>query len=115
MALSIDTAIIGSSLYDYMGSEIGSVYVFDRQDGGTWEEVHKINPAGGEAGDQFGFRLAISSNTAVIAVRGDDMDRGYDSGYGYVYTIIGRKWNKSGKIVPEDGAAYDEFGYNFPL
>ena len=42
--ISRDTAIMGSPLDDNMGSESGSVYVFIRQDGGTWEEVHKATP-----------------------------------------------------------------------
>ena len=58
--------------------------------------------------------MAIYDDTPAIGSQYDN-ERGNDSGYGYVYTIIGGKWNKSGKIVPEDGSAYDEFGYNFSL
>ena len=58
--------------------------------------------------------MAISGDTPVIGSHYDN-ERGNDSGYGNMYTIIGGKWNKSGKRVPEDGAAYNAFGYNFTL
>ena len=49
-----DTAIIGSPYDDDMGSNSGYVCVFIRRDNGTWEKVHKITPADGEASDYFG-------------------------------------------------------------
>ena len=110
VALSGDTAIIGSPF----GSYSGSVYVFVRQDSGTrddgtWEEVQTLTPANGKAGDWFGYSVAISGDTAVIGAVYDD-EMGSNSGSGYVYTKIGRKWTENVKIVPEGGANYDNFG-----
>ena len=65
VALSGDTAIIGSPYNNGMGTSSGSVYVFVRRDDGTWEEVQKITPADGEDDDQFGTSVAISGDTAV--------------------------------------------------
>ena len=112
--LSGVTDIIGYPFDNAMGIDNGYVYVFFRQYNGKWESAQKLTPADAEAGDWFGVSVAIYGNTPAIGSQYDN-ERGDDSGYGYVYTIIGGKWNKSGKIVPEDGAAYDEFGYNFPL
>ena len=114
MALSGDTAIIGSPYDDAMAQNSGSVYVFVRWDDGTWEEVQKLTPADGEAGDDFGWSVAISGDTAVIGAAYDD-DNGYDSGSGYVYTKIDGKWTENVKIVPENGAAYDWFGYSVAI
>ena len=109
MAISGDTAIIGSPFDDDMGSYSGSVYVFVRRDDGTWEEVQKLTPADGEADDWFGFSVAISGDTVVIGAVYDD-DKGDESGSGYVYTKIDGKWIENVKIVPENGAAYDWYG-----
>ena len=59
--------------------------------------------------------MTISCDTAVIGYDGDDIYRGVNSGYCYVYTKIGGKWIGSGKIVPEYGAAGDNFGYSVDL
>ena len=103
------TDIIGYPFNNYMGIDNGYVYVFFRRYNVKWEEAHKLTPAYAEAGDWFGVSVNIFGNTPVIGSQYDN-GRGDDSGYGYVYTSIGGKWNKSGKRVPEDGAAYDEFG-----
>ena len=59
MALSVDTVIIRSPLDDDMESESGYVHVFVILDNGTWQEVKKLTPASGEAGDFFGLSVAI--------------------------------------------------------
>ena len=109
MALSGDTAIIGSPRDYEMGSYSGSAYAFVRRDDGKWKEVQKLIPTDGEAGDQFGTSVAISGDTAVIGARFDD-DKGNASRSGYVYTNIDRKWIDNVKIVPENGAANYMFG-----
>ena len=114
MAISGYTSIIGSPFDDDMGSNSGYVYVFIRQDEGTWEEVHKITPANGEASDYFGSSVAISGDTDVIGARFDDK-RGRYGGSGYVYTKIDGKWTKDVKIVPENGAASDMLGYSVAI
>ena len=53
--------------------------------------------------------MTISGDTTVIGAHWDN-ERGNDSGSGYVYTKVGRNWIENGKIVPEDGTAYDNFG-----
>ena len=53
--------------------------------------------------------MAISGDTDVIVSMYEDK-RGSNSGYGYVYTNIGRKWINNVKIVTENGAADEYFG-----
>ena len=110
VALSRDTAIIGSPYDGDMGTNSGSVYVFIRRYDGTWEEVQKLNPVDGEADDYFRFSVTISGDTAVVGAVNDD-ERVRNSGSGYVYTKIDGKWTKNVKIIPENGAASDKFGY----
>ena len=72
MALSGDTAIIGSPGDGDMVPDSRSVYVFFRRDGGTWEEVQKLTPTDGEAYDYSGWSVAISGDTAVIGALWDN-------------------------------------------
>ena len=110
VALSGNTSMIGSP--DAAGA--GAVFVFDRRDDGTWEDVQKLTAADGENWDLFGSSVAISGDTAVIgAYRDDERDDG--SGSGYVYTKIGGKWIENGKIVPEDDALGVGFGYRVAI
>ena len=115
-AISGDTAMIGSPHDDDMnctspdddvcGSRSGSVYVFIRQDDGTWEEVQKLTPADRNALDYFGSSVAISGDTAFIWA-----ERWWDEGTvgaGYVYTKIDGKWTENITIVTEDGAGFLE-------
>ena len=58
--------------------------------------------------------MDVSSNTSIIGDNGD-IDRGFYSGYGYMYTKIGRKWIENGKIFPEDDDSSDYFGNSVSL
>ena len=104
MALSRDTAIIGYPSDDCMGYDSGSVYFYFRRYNGTWEEVHKITPTDGEAGDWFGSIVSIFGDTAVIgAIYDNNTGSNTNRGSGYLYTKIVRKLIENGKKVSEDG------------
>ena len=57
----------------------------------TWSvapvEETKLFAADGEAGDEFGYSVALSGDTAVITANADDSDvNGVDSGSVYIFT-----------------------------
>ncbi len=88
VALSGDTAVIGARFDDddVNGLESGSAYVFTRS-GTTWSQQAKLT-ADGAAGDQFGGRVALSGDTALIGARlDDDVVKGVDSGSAYLFDI----------------------------
>ncbi len=90
VALSGDTALIGAHFVDddVNGIDSGAAFVFTRS-GTAWSQYAKLTPADGAAGDQFGGRVAMSGNTAVIGARlVDDVVRGVDSGSAYVFTGV---------------------------
>ena len=62
-----DLAIIGANYEDTDYGNAGAAYVFTR-DGTTWSQESKITPTDSAraSNDQFGFHLAISSDTAVV-------------------------------------------------
>ena len=117
VALSGDTVLIGARFGDddVNGVDSGSVYVFTRT-GTTWTQQAKLTAADGEAGDEFGYSVALSGDTAVITANADDSDvNGVDSGSAYVFTRFGSDWSQQAKLKAADGAAGDSFGVRVAL
>ena len=71
----------------------------------------KFLAADGATGDQFGYSVALSGDTAVIGARfaGDDVN-GLESGSAYVFTRSGTIWRQQAKLTAPDGEARDWFG-----
>jgi hypothetical protein len=104
-AVEGDTALIGAAGDDALK---GSVYVFTRT-GTTWSEQAKLVAADGAAGDQFGYSIHLSGDTAVIGANCDD-DNGFDSGSAYIFTRDDTTWTQQAKLLAPDGASMDSFG-----
>ena len=73
------------------------------------QEVQKLKPADGAAGDEFGLSVSISGDFAIVSAHGDD-DKGVDSGSAYVFRNNGGLWTEEQKLTASDGAAGDRFG-----
>ncbi len=117
VALSGDTILIGARFDDddFNGVDSGSVYVFIRC-GTSWSQQAKLTAADGEAGDEFGYSVALSGDTAVITANADDSDvNGVDSGSAYVFTRSGSDWSQRAKLIAADGEAGDLFGVRVAL
>ena len=70
------------------------------------------------AGDSFGFSVAFSASgdTALVGARFDDTGVGSDAGSAYVFTRDGAgTWTQQAKIVANDAAAGDNFGWSVAL
>ena len=114
VSLSGDTVVVGApgegsnatgvnnNAADNSASNSGAAYVFVRQAGG-WSEQAYLKASNTEAGDQFGYSVAISGNTAVIGSRNEDSassgvngsqgnNSAVDSGAAYVYSRTGSAW-----------------------
>ena len=88
VSISGDTVVVGAEDDDDNGSESGSVYIFDRDQGGpdNWGQVQKIIASDGAANDQFGGSVSISGDTLVVGAYGDDANA-FDSGSSYVFLV----------------------------
>ncbi len=112
VALSGDTAVFGAKFDDddVNGVKSGSAYVFVRS-GTTWSQQAKLTAADGQAGDEFGYSVAIAGDTVVVTAYSDDDDvHGIDSGSAYVFTRSEAEWSQQAKLTAADGAAGDSFG-----
>lgn len=85
VALSQDTALISAIHHDAIGDNAGAVYVFKKQQG-QWRYTSKIVASDGVPEDRFGWNVALSNKTAIIAVPHRN-DKGSASGAAYVLDL----------------------------
>ena len=110
VAVDGGVAVIGAYGDDDNGGSSGSVYVYEQQADGTWQQIAKLTADDGASGDAFGYSVATSGGVAVIGAYGDD-DAGNNSGSAYVYEQQANgTWQQIAKLTADDGSSYDEFG-----
>jgi len=108
------TVIVGAYMDDDNGLQSGSAYLFDISDPSAPVELAKLLPSDGEAGDSFGWSVAISGTTAIVGAFGDD-DSGGDSGSAYLFDVSDPTDPVEVKLLPSDGAAGDSFGWSVAI
>ena len=98
-------------------SNVGLAKIYVR-DGKKWKERAELTAKIGAAAvaDNFGFSVAINgprvrgaANIAIVGAPQHD-GAGDDSGAAYVFTRSGDSWKRA-KLVADDAAAADTFGY----
>ncbi len=85
VALNKETALISAMHHDAIGKNAGALYVFKKQQG-QWRYTSKMVAHDGMPEDRFGWNLALSNNTALIATPHRD-DKGNGSGTAYVLDL----------------------------
>ncbi|MCH8807590.1 MAG: FG-GAP repeat protein [Planctomycetes bacterium] len=73
------------------------------------DQLFKLLPNDGAAQDWFGFSVAISGTMVIVSAPADD-DNGPDSGSAYLFTTASGR--QIAKLLPNDGAAGDLFGFS---
>jgi len=75
--------------------------------GKTWTEQAKLTASNGAAGDEFGWSVSLSGDTALVgAIR---------SGSAYLFTRSGTTWTEQAKLTASDGEEGDKFGISISL
>eukprot|EP00970_Alexandrium_tamarense_P001526 scaffold162_cov206-Alexandrium_tamarense.AAC.2 len=108
LAVKGDWAAIGA--YG-VSSNTGAVYLY-KHDGNHWVFMQRLIASDGDAGDRFGFAVALSGTGHLVVGAVYDDDKGSDSGAVYLFTLnsSSNTWGDQKKIVASDGAEYDWFG-----
>lgn len=117
LAVDGDTLIVSSPAWDGAGNNLGAVFIYIRNDQGTltdytddtWDYQTTLLPPAGSLTSGFGYAVAISGNTAVIANQNDAAGAN-GSGAIYVYTRTNNIWTFRQKIKASDYEAGDNFG-----
>ena len=103
--------VVASYGDDQKDSDAGSVYVYERQNDGIWKRKAKLVANDGAASDYFGQSVDISGDRLVVGAHGDD-EKGSVSGSAYVFSRHSDgAWKPEAKIIDNDGAANDYFGF----
>ncbi|MEM7801217.1 MAG: FG-GAP repeat protein, partial [Chloroflexota bacterium] len=104
VAVSNTTAAIAAPFDDDNGSDSGSVYLFDAA---TAQQIVKIIPDDGAAGDFFGIGIAVGERAVAVGAPFADTN-GADSGA--VYLFDAATGQQITKITPDDASAGARFG-----
>lgn len=115
-----DFAVMGARLDDDSGSASGSAYVF-HFDGSAWVQqgraglpAPKLTASDAQPGDQFGYPVAISGDTVVVAARLED-EGATDAGAVYVFRFDGTDWTEEAKLIAPDATPGAFFGDSLGL
>jgi uncharacterized repeat protein (TIGR01451 family) len=118
VAISGDAVVVGARLDERFVSA-GSAYIFERNDGGAnnWGETRKLTASDGQAGDQFGYDVALGGDTAIIGAPFDD-DNGNQSGSAYIFERNqggANNWGEARKLAAGDATFDHIFGVSVAI
>lgn len=115
VSISGDAAIVGAP-YRAVGfnDNQGAAFIFTRS-GTTWTQQAQLDAADGAEGDLFGYRVAISRDSALVGAVWDDVGANNNQGSAYVFTRSGTTWTQQAQLSAPDGAALDSFGVHVAL
>jgi len=120
VALSADgsRAVIGARHDDVpsTGVDAGSVHVFLRA-GASWTAEATLVATGAQAGDEFGYSVALAADgsRAVVGAYLDDTAGGADAGSSRVFLRTGTSWAEEATLLASGGAAGDFFGFSVAI
>ncbi len=137
VAILGDTLVIGASgedsnaigidgdQTDNAASNAGAVYVFNRT-GTVWSQLAYLKSSNSEAGDVFGFSVALSADTLVVGamgeasnatgVNGDQTDNSLSAaGASYVFTRTAGAWSQQAYLKSSNPGQGDFFGNSVAL
>jgi FG-GAP repeat protein len=112
---------------DNSAESAGAVYVFTRT-GTRWAQQAYIKAANADAGDQFGWSLALSrdGNTLAVGAQGEgsaatgingnrEDNSAADAGAAYVFVRRGSTWTQEAYVKASNAQAGDRFGFSITL
>ena len=110
VAISDDYMIVGAAQEDTYGSNAGAAYLYKINSDNSLSEIQKITASDAEAGDYFGYSVAISDSYVVI-VAYQENGNSTDAGAAYVYKINSDdSVSEIEKITASDAGSSDYFG-----
>ena len=121
-----DATDVGGNQADDSAASSGAVYVFARA-AGTWMQQAYVKSANSEAGDLFGYGVALSSDGSALAVAGYDEDgsgKGVNpandnglNGSGAIYAFERQRgaWRQTGYFKGSRSQRNDALGYDVAI
>ena len=113
VCISGDTLVLGAPFDSDAFAQAGAAYVFVESSSG-WIEEAKLGASDAAAFSTFGEALSLSGDTLIVGASGDG-ENGSFAGAAYVFTRTGSSWTQEAKLLANDGAANDLFGFAVAL
>jgi FG-GAP repeat protein len=88
----------------------GSAYVFAPDGTGTWQQTQILLADDGALFDNFGSTASMDGNTLAIGAHGATVGANAAQGAAYLFENHDGTFTQVGKVVADDGAAFDNFG-----
>lgn len=114
VALDADTAVVGAHYADVVYSGQGAAYAFVR-DGDAWSEQGKLVSDDAFFGDEFGFSVSVSGDTAAVGALFADAGGTENEGEAYIFSRVDGAWRQSAKLFPDTATMGGEFGIGVTL
>ena len=112
VALAGDTlAVTAYSASPNGNTAQGAAYVFERSDE-TWSQSQKLLADDGATFDDFGASARLDGSSLFIGANGATVGANAAQGALYVFTRSGATFQQSQKVIADDGAAFDNFGFS---
>ena len=113
VALVGDRLVVGAMADGQGGYNAGAAYVFEKADD-VWSQQAKLMSDLPQAGDLFGFAVALAGDTVVVGSPFDD-DVGIDAGAAYVFVRTDSDWGQQAELFPGDPATSDVMGWSVAI
>lgn len=112
IALNGDTVVAGIPS-DTIGvnQTQGSAYVFVRS-GTTWSQQQKLTAADGESADSFGNTVAVSGDSIIVGVSGDNIASSVLQGSVYTFGRSGTVWSEIQQVTTPDGLQLSSLAFD---
>jgi hypothetical protein len=115
VAVNGNTVVVGAECHPgldfcFESPGPGAAYVFV-ESGGTWNQQAELTASDRAGGDEFGYSVAVSGNTAVVGAPCHPASGYGDCGPGaaYVFVDSGGTWSQQAELTAPD-IPYDFFG-----
>jgi hypothetical protein len=96
------------------GNDSGRVYIYERASAAApFVYVSTLAPADTQAGDRFGYGMALSANRLFVGAPGRDEGAVQDQGVVYVFLNSAGVWNQEARLTLPDATAggAERFGF----
>jgi hypothetical protein len=102
-----NTALVGAP---GKTSFTGAAYLFTSS-GGTWTQQQELTASNAASGDDFGWSVSVSGNTALVGAP----DKVTFTGAAYVFSNDGGTWTQQVELTASGGMQFDQFGYSVSI
>jgi len=109
-------AIVGApTCFNEVSGQVGGcAFILDAQSGVLVQQA-RLQPASGEAAEQFGVAVAIAGDTALVGAHLHDGAASANAGAAFVFTEVAGSWTEQATLLAAGLAAGDEFGISVAL